>query len=222
MSREAETTTLLRALIRERFAGRIALVSSFGAESAVLLHLAAGIDPALPVIFLDTGKLFPETLAYRDRLVARFGLRDVRAARPDPAADPTGTLWRDDPDGCCGLRKVAPLEAALAPFDAWISGRKRFHGGERSTLPPVEFGADWRIRINPLAGWSAGEIAVCFAANDLPAHPLLARGYRSIGCAPCTRPVRDGEDPRAGRWAGLAKTECGIHRSPAFHHQVPA
>ena len=222
MSREAETTTLLRTLIGERFAGRISLVSSFGAESAVLLHLVSGIDPALPVIFLDTGKLFAETLAYRDRLVARFGLLDVRAAGPDPATDPSGTLWRDDPDGCCALRKVAPLEAALAPFDAWISGRKRFHGGERATLPPVEFGADWRIRINPLAGWSAGEIAACFAANDLPAHPLVARGYRSIGCAPCTRPVGDGEDPRAGRWAGLAKTECGIHRSPAFRHQVPA
>ncbi|MGC8476679.1 MAG: phosphoadenylyl-sulfate reductase [Acetobacteraceae bacterium] len=222
MSREAETTALLRVLIGERFAGRIALVSSFGAESAVLLHLVAGIDPTLPVIFLDTGQLFAETLAYRDRLVARFGLRDVRTAGPGPLADPAGTLWREDPDRCCGIRKVQPLEDALAPFDAWISGRKRYHGGERAALSPVEFGADWRIRINPLAAWSAADIAACFAAHDLPAHPLLARGYRSIGCAPCTRPVGDDEAPRAGRWAGQAKSECGIHRSPAFRDQVPA
>ena len=220
------TAALLRALIRERFVGRIALVSSFGAESAVLLHMAAAIDPALPVIFLDTGKLFPATLAYRDALVARLGLADVRAARPEDAAlaaaDPAGRLWESDPDRCCGLRKVAPLDRALAPFDAWISGRKRFQGGGRDGLDAVEFGTDWRIKINPLAQWSAADIAAYLARHDLPAHPLLAAGYRSIGCAPCTRPVRPDEAPRAGRWDGRARTECGIHRAPAFTERVQA
>ncbi|MDE2582397.1 MAG: phosphoadenylyl-sulfate reductase [Rhodospirillales bacterium] len=217
----AESTgALLRALIRERFAGRIALVSSFGAESAVLLHMVAGIDPGLPVIFLDTGKLFAETLAYRDTLASRFGLSDIRAARADPAAlagaDPTGGLWRSDPNRCCGLRKVAPLARALEPFDAWISGRKRFQGGGRSALEAVEFGTDWRIKINPLAHWSEADVAAYFARYDLPPHPLLDQGYRSIGCAPCTRAVRPGEAARAGRWHGIQKTECGIHRAPTY------
>ncbi len=220
------TAALLRSLIHTRFAGRIALVSSFGAESAVLLHMVAGIEPALPVIFLDTGKLFPETLAYRDALVARLGLDDVRAARPDgaalAAADPTGRLWRSDPDHCCALRKVAPLARALAPFDAWISGRKRFQGGSRDGLAAVEFGTDWRIKINPLADWSATDVAAYLARHELPLHPLVASGYRSIGCAPCTRPVRADEAPRAGRWDGLDKTECGIHRTPAFSERAQA
>ncbi|MGH7043523.1 MAG: phosphoadenylyl-sulfate reductase [Acetobacteraceae bacterium] len=224
---QADTTAaLLRTLIRERFAGRIALVSSFGAESVVLLHMVAAIDPALPVIFLDTGKLFAETLAYRDTLVARLGLTDVRAAEPDPAvlamADPAGRLWQSNPDRCCAVRKVAPLERALAPFDAWISGRKRFQGGERNALATVEFGTDWRIKINPLAQWTADEVAAYAARHDLPAHPLLAAGYRSIGCAPCTRAVRPDEPSRAGRWDGLGKTECGIHRSPAVLERAQA
>ena len=224
--RAAQTAAQLGVLLRERFSGRIALVASFGAESAVLLHMVAAIDRATPVISLDTGKLFPETLVYRAALARRLGLADLRLARPAPAAvsgaDPAGTLWRDDPDGCCRLRKVAPLEQALENFDAWISGRKRFHGGVRAAPPSIEFGTDWRFTINPLAEWDEADIAAYFARYDLPPHPLAAAGYRSIGCAPCTRPVREGDAPRAGRWAGLAKTECGIHRSPAFRHQVPA
>jgi len=220
------TVALLRTLIRERFAGRIALVSAFGAESAVLLHMAATIDPGLPVIFLDTGKLFSETLAYRDALAARLGLTDLRIARPDPGllgtVDPAGSLWRRDPDRCCDLRKVIPLDAALAPFDAWISGRKRFQGGDRAALEAVEFGTDWRIKINPLANWTEADIDAYFARHDLPPHPLLAAGYRSIGCAPCTRAVRAGEDPRAGRWDGSGKTECGIHNSPAVAERALA
>lgn len=205
---------LLRSMLRA-FPGRIAAVSSFGAESAVLLHLLAGIDRNVPVIFLDTGKLFAQTLAYRDALAARLRLADVRSARPDPAGlaerDPGGVLWRSAPDQCCWQRKVEPLDAALGGFAAWITGRKRAHGGGREALGSVEIGSDGRIKVNPLAEWDADAVASYFAAHDLPHHPLAARGYSSIGCAPCTRASAPGEAPRAGRWAGSGKTECGIH-----------
>ena len=209
------TEALLRDLLHRVFPGRIALVSSFGAESAVLLHLIAAVDRAAPVIFVDTGKLFPETLAYRDALCARLGLTSVRSVGPAPAllaaADPAGTLWQAEPDVCCWHRKVEPLDEALAGFGAWITGRKRFQGGLRGDLPVIEREPDGRVKVNPLATWSAAEIAAYQTAHGLPAHPLEARGYRSIGCAPCTRPAAVGEDQRAGRWAGRAKTECGIH-----------
>jgi phosphoadenosine phosphosulfate reductase len=209
------TEELIAAVIRV-FAGRIALVSSFGADAAVLLHLVASVDRRTPVILIDTRKLFPETLAYRDRLVARLGLSDVRAVAPSPAAlaaeDPDGTLWRRDPDRCCTLRKVAPLAAALDGFDAWISGRKRFQSDARAALPLFERDAGGRIKVNPLAAWSPADIAAYFTAHDLPEHPLVAFGYASIGCVPCTEPLAAGEgDARAGRWRGRAKTECGIH-----------
>ncbi|TDI54210.1 MAG: phosphoadenylyl-sulfate reductase [Alphaproteobacteria bacterium] len=211
------TRELLRVAIREQFQGRIALVSSFGADSAVLLHLVAGIDPDLPVIFLDTGKIFAQTHRYRADLVGRFGLTDLRVARPDSARlgrdDPAGTLWQHDPDACCGARKVAPLAHALGEFDAWISGRKRFQGGERSDLPLVEADGD-KIKINPLANWTADDIAVYQKLHDLPAHPLVAEGFFSIGCEPCTdRAFGDegaGYNPRQGRWRGRDRTECGI------------
>jgi len=208
------TKVLLREKLDE-YRGRIALVSSFGAESAVLLHMVASIDSATPVIFLDTGKLFAETLEYRDQLAARLGLRDLRTARPEPARiaeiDPAGTLWRSDPDVCCWQRKVEPLDEALAGFSAWITGRKRYQGGVRRDLPLVEAGPDGRVKINPLARWSADDIARYFAEHGLPRHPLEARGYRSIGCTTCTRVAAPGEDPRAGRWDGSSKNECGIH-----------
>ena len=212
----AETALALLRTMRDVFPGRIAAVSSFGAESAVVLHMLAGIDPAVPVIFLDTGKLFPETLAYRDTLVARLGLLDVRSARPDPArlavTDPNGALWQHDPDRCCRDRKVEPLETALSGFAAWITGRKRYQGASRRTLDMVEAGPDAKIKLNPLARWSAAEVEHYLARHDLPLHPLRARGYRSIGCTTCTRPVLPGEESRAGRWSGTGKTECGIHR----------
>lgn len=205
---------LLAGVLREDFAGRVAVVSSFGAESAVILSLVARVDPAVPVIFLDTGKHFPETLAYRDALVARLGLRDVRSVRPDraalAAADPEGSLSRRQPDRCCHLRKVLPLRRALEGFAAWITGRKRYHGAARAALPCFE-AVDGRIKINPLAAWSAEDVAAAHEAGDLPPHPLVASGYLSIGCAPCTRPGGDRAAPRAGRWAALDKTECGIH-----------
>jgi phosphoadenosine phosphosulfate reductase len=208
--------SLLRATIEVEFPGRIAVVSSFGAEAAVILALVAEIDPATPVIFLDTGKHFAETLAYRDRLTAHLGLTDVRSIRPLAAdltsADADGRLWERDADACCHFRKVVPLERALAGFDAWITGRKRFHSGERADLDAIET-VDSRIKINPLANWSVSQIASEFKARRLPRHPLVAHGYPSIGCAPCTsRDAGDGS-ARGGRWIGADKTECGIHRA---------
>jgi phosphoadenosine phosphosulfate reductase len=211
----ASAEELLAAMLLDHFPGRIALLSSFGAESAALLHMISRIDPATPVIFLDTGKLFPETLLYRDRLVAQLGLTNLIEARPEAARlrqiDPDGLLWQSDPDMCCWQRKVEPTDAALAPYAAWITGRKHLHGGLRTALPAVEQDESGRIKINPLVGWSRAKIDAYFADNALPQHPLVMRNYRSIGCAPCTRATATGENPRAGRWSGTAKTECGIH-----------
>jgi len=208
------TGDVLRDLLCRVFPRRVALVSSFGTESAVLLHLVSEIDKAAPVIFLDTGKLFPETLHYRDTLVGRLGLQDVRSVRPNERAlalaDPAGLLWESDPDVCCWQRKVEPLDEALAGFPAWITGRKRFQGGLRAVLPLIEREGD-RVKVNALAPWSAEQLRRYIDEHDLPRHPLEAQGYRSIGCAPCTRPTAPGQDPRDGRWAGRNKTECGIH-----------
>jgi phosphoadenosine phosphosulfate reductase len=206
---------ILSAAICELFPSRIAVVSSFGAESAVLLHLVAAIDRAIPVLFIDTGRQFIETLDYRDRLASHLGLIDVRNVGPTPAevmqfdADASRATW--DPDGCCAFRKTAPLRRALKGFDAWISGRKRFQADTRSDLVAFEANDDL-VKINPLAGWSASDLAAYAARHGLPAHPLVAQGYASIGCAPCTTTIQPGEDPRAGRWRGLGKTECGIHQ----------
>ncbi len=197
------------------FKGRIAVVSSFGAESAVLLALAADVDPSVPVLFLETGQHAPETLAYTRRLAAALGLRGVRDVRPAPDApdqrDPNGALHAFDPDACCALRKVVPLEQALQPFAAWITGRKRHQAATRTALPVIEQ-VDGRTKVNPLAHWTQAMIETEFTRRDLPRHPLTARGFAPIGCAPCTRSVRPGEDPRSGRWAATGKTECGIHR----------
>ena len=210
---------LLDAVIGNPDFGRIAIVSSFGADSAVLLSLVAEIDSSLPVIFLDTGKHFPDTLAYVEKLAAKIGIEDLRIRRPDSKKvsirDRTSDLWRSSPDACCDLRKIKPLESALQGFDSWISGRKRHHGGDRSGLDSVEW-LDGRYKINPLAHWSPEQIKIELRRRDLPAHPLLEQGYPSIGCAPCTRAVGPGEDARAGRWAGQDKTECGIHHAPWY------
>ena len=206
---------MLRTLLTGELHGQIAAVSSFGTESAVLLHMVASADPATPVVFTDTLKMFPETLAYRDTLVERLGLLDVRVIQPDPALlaakDPEGIRHGYDPDGCCDLRKVEPLARGLAPFEAWISGRKGFQAGTRRALPRFEV-EDGRLKLNPLADWNKAALDGYFATHDLPRHPLEAEGYLSIGCAPCTSKVKPGEDPRAGRWRGFDKVECGIHR----------
>lgn len=214
----ADTRELLAGVLLDRVAGEIAVVSSFGAESAVLLHLVASVAPATPVLFLETGKHFPETLAYRDLLVERLGLTNLVNLTPDPAElakkDESGLRWSYDPDGCCEIRKVRPLAAALAGYDATISGRKGFQAATRAGLPRFEIDrtdAAGRLKVNPLADWSAEMLAAYLAENDLPAHPLVAQGYPSIGCSPCTSQVAEGEDPRSGRWRGWDKTECGIH-----------
>ncbi len=205
---------LLHAMITREFPGRLAVVSSFGADAAVILHLVSRIDPKTPVIFLETGQLFGQTDTYRQDLTAWLGLEDVRVVGPDPVAlaarDPGGDLWRRDPDACCGLRKVAPLRRALAGFDAWVTGRKRFQGGVRTTLPVIE-ALDGRVKVNPLAAWPAQWIDDYYAAHGLPRHPLHDVGFASIGCHPCTVPAADPAAMRGGRWAGTAKTECGIH-----------
>lgn len=209
-----EASEILRVAIRILFRSRIALVSSFGAESAILLHMVSTIDRAVPVLFLDTGLHFLQTLAYRDDLVRRLGLTDVRSVAPEQAAvaaaDPDQELNARAPDLCCTLRKVAPLAAALEGFDAWITGRKRFQGGARQQLAYLE--PDGRlIKVNPIAAWQPRHVRAYLARHELPRHPLVSQGFSSIGCSPCTSRTAPGEEPRAGRWRGLAKTECGIH-----------
>ena len=204
--------------VARKFHGRIAVVSSFGTESAVLLDLVARVDRDLPAIFLDTGWIFPETLAYRDELTDRLGFRriDLYPEIADlKARDESGLRWSYDPDGCCELRKVRPLAKALEEYDASFTGRKAFQSSTRANLPRFEIDtsdAQGRLKINPLIDWSADDITAYFEKHDLPRHPLVERGFPSIGCMPCTRPVAEGEDARAGRWSGWDKVECGIHR----------
>ena len=210
--RSASPQKILETAVR-LYGDRVALVSSFGSESAVLLHMAAQVDPSIPVLFLDTGMLFGQTLDYRKQLAAELGLTDVRDLRPlyqDLAVhDPGQDLWKRDTDACCHIRKVLPLDKALGGFDAWITGRKRFHGGDRLRLKVVEQ-AEGRLKFNPLANWTKQDLDAYAERHQLPAHPLVEFGYPSVGCWPCTKPAET-TDLRAGRWAGSDKTECGIH-----------
>jgi phosphoadenosine phosphosulfate reductase len=211
--RHAHPREVLKAAI-DLYGDRLALVSSFGAESAVLLHMVSQLKADIPVLFLDTGMLFGQTLDYRKNLAAKLGLTEVRDLRPHyqdlATGDPEAKLWQTDTDACCHIRKVLPLDRALSGFESWITGRKRFHGGDRLRLPVVE-AADGKVKFNPLANWAKADLDAYAAEHDLPAHPLVAQGFPSIGCWPCTQPVEEGEDVRAGRWKGLDKTECGIH-----------
>jgi phosphoadenosine phosphosulfate reductase len=208
---------LLLPMIKIEFGGRIALASSMGNESAVMLSMVAEIDQATPVIFLQTGCLFAETLAYRDQLRSQLGLTDLRDIGPEYAgldvATPGHALWNTA--ACRHLRKVLPMTRALSGFDAWITGRKRIHGDGRAELPLFEI-ENGQVKINPLARWSAEMIANYCGSRGLPRHPLEAEGYTSIGCVPCTREPAPGEGPRGGRWADSDKTECGIHNAKWF------
>ncbi|MGB5868560.1 MAG: phosphoadenylyl-sulfate reductase [Albidovulum sp.] len=208
-------TAVLEHALHDPEVGSLALVSSFGAESVVLLHLVSVIAPGTPVLFIDTQMLFAETLDYQRELAGKLNLTDVRTIRADQRQteldDPDGTLHQFDTDACCALRKVAPLERALLSFDGWITGRKRFQLGNRAALEFFENEQDKRIKVNPLAHWGRNDIEDYIVNNRLPRHPLVASGYPSIGCQPCTSVVEEGEDPRAGRWRSTEKQECGIH-----------
>lgn len=214
--RHHSAVSVLDHALRDPQAGRLALVSSFGAESVVLLHMVSVTRRETPVIFIDTQMLFTETLVYQQELAERLVLRDLRIIRAAPEAlaaqDPDGTLHRRDTDACCALRKTEPLQAALRGFDGWVTGRKRYQSDSRAALDffEVEDGTG-RIKVNPLAHWTREDIRIYMDENRLPRHPLVARGYPSIGCMPCTTPVRPDEDPRSGRWRDQDKTECGIH-----------
>ncbi len=210
----ASPAEIIAAAVKHVGRDKLAVVSSFGTESAALLKIAADVDPAIPVVFLDTGWLFEETLAYRDTLTGLLGLTDVRTIHPLPDTldreDKDRDLWFSNPDQCCFIRKVEPLARALKPFDAWINGRKRFQGGDRAAIAVVEADGE-RLKFNPLANVSQDELKALYAAMNLPPHPLVASGFTSIGCMPCTSRTLPGEDPRAGRWRDRGKTECGIH-----------
>ncbi|MEQ8709874.1 MAG: phosphoadenylyl-sulfate reductase [Rhodospirillales bacterium] len=213
----ASARSIIRQFGEQEYAGELCAVTSFGAESAVLLHLIASVDPSLPVRFIDTGRHFPETLAYRDLLVARLGLTNLLSLHPLPEAvgraDGAGQLHLLDPDLCCRIRKTDPFAELSRRFRAVLTGRKRHHGDDRAALQLVEV-VDGLVRIHPLADWTVGDMNRYRLLNDLPPHPLVARGYSSIGCAPCTTRTVQGESARAGRWRGVTKTECGIHLPP--------
>jgi phosphoadenosine phosphosulfate reductase len=210
----AEPQAIIAATIEAFGEGEVAAVSSFGADSAVLLHMISAIDRNLPVVFLDTGKHFEETLRYRDDLIADLGLTNLVIVSPEEAAltsaDPRGDLHINDVEACCAIRKVEPMARGVAPYRAWFTGRKRFQAGTRAAMPVFET-VEPRVRVNPLAGLNGHMLAAYMEQHELRPNPLVAFGYFSIGCFPCTQPTRAGEDPRSGRWAGQAKTECGIH-----------
>ena len=211
---DADADDLLRAVLDPALGRKAVAISSFGAEAAVLLHLISRVQPHLPVVFLETGQHFFQTLAYRRELTERLGLTEVRDVQPDAASlaasDPHGDLWRHAPDACCDLRKVQPLAKGLEGFDTRITGRKRYQNRQRATLDPFE-AIDGVLAVNPLASWSAEQIETWLHDHQLPRHPLVEQGYPSIGCWPCTRAVEAGENARDGRWSGQEKTECGIH-----------
>ena len=205
---------LLEHALTFEFPNNIALVSSFGTEAAILLHMVSRIKPETDVVFIDTLKLFTLTHKYRDHLIESFGLKNVKTFKPNPEQirkhDPDGNLWESDTDKCCQIRKVETNEAALKPYESWITGRKRYHGGSRLHMKKFEW-IDGVIKINPLANWKMRDIQHYFDANNIPRHPLYERGFLSVGCHHCSMPSTDPNDPRSGRWQGKDKTECGIH-----------
>ena len=209
----------------KELSGRIALSSSFGPESGVLLHMVSRIDPSIPVLFLETGYHFPETLEYKEALIRFLGLKNVidLKADPKPKAEVVkryeGVPYEKDPDLCCQINKVEPLDEALRNYDAWMSGIRRQQTDFRKSIRIAE---EYKrktgyespqplYKISPLANLTSREMWWYLKEHGIPKHPLYDKGYLSVGCWPCTRPVQAGDDERSGRWAGKAKTECGIH-----------
>ena len=197
------------------FSGEIAMSSSFQTQSVPLLHMVSSSYPQLPILFIDTGYHFPETIAFRDRLVDSLGLNLVilkgEQQMEDGAFQVGKPLYLTNPDLCCHIRKVEPMRKAIGNYRAWISGIRRDQSATRARIRVVENTGEQHIRIHPMINWSQADVQRYITQNDLPEHPLGARGFISIGCAPCTRPPLLGEDPRSGRWVGAGKTECGLH-----------
>jgi phosphoadenosine phosphosulfate reductase len=224
-----DSRQLLKTVLHKEFKNEIALFSSFGADSALLISLIAEIDPTTPILFLDTEKHFAETMEYVEALRAQFNLSDIRILKPDPNIvkniDASGTLWSTQPNRCCWMRKVEPLQRAVREMGlkALITGRKRYQTKERGDMTYFQVDEDGIFRINPLAYWTREQIQGEFAQRRLTMHPLVARGYKSIGCEPCTLPVTEGQDERDGRWAhtmnlyGEKKNECGLHTNAEFN-----
>lgn len=214
LHRKSDPQTVIKHALDDVQIGKVAMVSSFGAESVVLLHMIAQVDPDAPILFIDTEMLFPETLQYQKDVAEHLGLTNVQVIKPSRAEllekDVDGILHTIDTDACCALRKTQPLDDALKDYDGWITGRKRYQSGQRSALPIFEKSGD-KVKINPLADWDAPKLAAYIEEHKLPKHPLVERGFQSLGCAPCTTKTKAGEDPRAGRWRGQDKSECGIH-----------
>ncbi|HEY1479513.1 MAG TPA: phosphoadenylyl-sulfate reductase [Gaiellales bacterium] len=212
----ATAAEILREAV-DRFPGRVVLTCSWQRTSSVLVELIATNALPVRIVEVDTGLLFPETHEVRDRLIARYGV-EVESLRPrrsvdEQASDHGPELWLREPDACCGLRKVEPLERALADADAWVSGLRRSSGGTRSTVQPLSLDEKRGVvKVAPLWQWTAEDVEAYCARHEIPVHALHAQGYPSIGCMPCTRAVAPGEDERAGRWAWTGKTECGLHR----------
>lgn len=207
---DADDPAAILAWAVSTFPGRLALTVSFGGGGLVLAHLISRIDRSVPVLFLNTGFLFPETLVFKDRFVRDYGLNLVEL---HPATDP-GPLYQTDPDRCCHIRKVEPLDRALMGFDAWVSGLRREQDAERAGVDVVELherDGQPILKIFPLASWTRGDIDRYLRQHNVPQHPLTELGFTSIGCWPCTRATVPGESERAGRWSGTAKRECGLH-----------
>ena len=205
--------------VQNLFSKKIAYVCSFGTESAVILHMISRMDKEFPIIFLNTQKLFKETIEYKDTIIKHLSLKNVKEVFPNPKDveinDPKGFLWKKDPDLCCKLRKVEPLILNLKRYDAWISGRKSYQNNERATKSFVDV-QEGKVIISPLINWSQKKINEYFLANNLPRHPLMQEGYLSIGCQNCTVKTSNKSNTRSGRWSGTDKTECGIHFSKTF------
>jgi phosphoadenosine phosphosulfate reductase len=215
----------MAATLADPIAGKTALVSSFGAQSVVLLHLVSQVARDLPVIFVDTELMFPETLEYQRKVSRHFGLSSIRVFKPSETGanniDPIKDLHKSDPNSCCNLRKVTPFQQALSGYDSWITGRKRFQNNTRTGLNYFEAENETRVKINPLAYWSQEAISAYMDRYNLPRHPLIEKGFASIGCAPCTTKVGTSEDPRSGRWRGQEKVECGIHFKNGAAQRAP-